>query len=136
MGGKAHLIFIVFMMAVFLAACEVPDQPDLNLEGTSWQVSEIMGRSVNDDLDVSANFDNGTISGNAPCNVYSADYTQDDDELIIGIPIMTQILCEENIMEAESAFTEALSLVSNFEIDGDNLLLFDETGKTVLLLER
>ncbi len=125
------------LLTVILAGCNAAGAPDPDLEDTSWYVLEINGSPVPENIEITAIFTDEVISGEAPCNVYTAEYTQDGSRINIDSPIMTQIYCEEeNVMETEEAFTRALDTVRQVELDGDNLLMQDADGEVVLLLER
>ncbi len=137
MISKLSLFLAILILAVFLAACNAADPPDPNLEGTNWFVVEISGDVLPEEIEITANFTDETIGGEAPCNVYAADYTQDGSQISIGDPIMTQIYCdEENVMETEDAYMQALDSVRQVELDEGNLLMKDDDDEVVLMLER
>ena len=132
---RLSLLLMVLMLALFLAACNSVDAPDPNLDGTSWYVLEINGEPLPEGIEITANFTDETIGGEAPCNIYTAEYSQDGNRVSIGAPLMTQMYCdEENVMETEEAFTTALVSVRQLELEDNNLLMQDEDGEVILLL--
>lgn len=132
---RLSLLLMVLILALFLTACNTVDAPDPNLDGTSWYVLEINGEPLPEGIEITANFTDETIGGEAPCNIYTAEYSQDGNQVSIGAPLMTQMYCdEENVMETEEAFTTALVSVRQLELEGNNLLMQDEDGEVILLL--
>lgn len=137
MNARFIVLFSLLIVIALLASCEVATEPDPDLDGTSWIVIEINGNPVPEGIAISAHFTDGVIGGEAPCNVYSAEYTQSGSEMNIDPPIMTQMYCdEENVMETEEGFTRALDSVKQVELEGDLLFMQDAGGDVVLLLER
>ncbi len=133
---RLKLFPTALLLAVFLSACNAAEAPDPNLENTSWNVVKINGEPLPEGIEITAIFTDETIGGNAPCNVYTADYSQDGSQINIDAPIMTQIYCdEENVMETEEAFTQALVSVRQVKLEGNNLLMLDDRETVALLLE-
>ncbi len=136
---KARLwpLVMVLLLAGLLTSCNAVEAPDPDLENTSWHVLEINGSPLPEGIEITANFTDDVVGGEAPCNVYSAEYSQDGSQINIDAPIMTQMYCEEgNVMETEEAFTRALVAARQIALEGDNLFMQDADGKVVLLLER
>jgi len=134
-GSK--LLLVVLVSGLLLAACNAAEAPDPNLDGTSWYVLEIRGEPLPGGIEITAIFTDETVGGEAPCNIYTAEYTQDGSQIKIDDPVMTQIYCDqENVMETERAFTRALDSARQVDLEGDNLLMQDGRGEIVLLLER
>ncbi len=137
MMTRLKFILAVFLLAVLLAACNTVDAPDPNLEDTSWQVAEINGEPLPEGIEITAHFTDETVGGQAPCNVYTAEYKQDGAQIDVDDPIMTQLYCEEeNVMDTEEAFTRALTSARRVELEGDNLLMLDDSDAVLLLLNR
>lgn len=137
MKNRFIILFSLLIALAFLASCEVATEPDPDLDGTSWIVIEINGNPVPEGIMITSHFADGVIGGEAPCNVYSAEYTQSGSEMSIDPPIMTQMYCdEENVMETEEGFTLALDKVRQVELEGGLLFMQDAGGDVILLLER
>lgn len=137
MKTQSKLLILVasLLLTAALAACSVPGSPVLDLKGSSWQVIEINGQAVSENIDLTANFsEDGQIAGNAACNQYFSDYTQDGSSLTFGMIGMTKMMCSDaGLMETESAFAQALESVQRFEEKGEIIRLLDADGKVVLV---
>ena len=79
--------------------------------------------------------DDGTVSGSAGCNTYSASATFDENDqslVTISQAISTEMLCfAEGIMEQESAYLAILPAVSSFDFDGEHLKLYNANGDVI-----
>ena len=76
----------------------------------------------------------GTVTGNAACNSYSAEYRGSGEELVIGSVVSTLMYCaDDSTMEQERIFFQLLSQVRSFEIDGDILTLYGSGGRELLV---
>ena len=118
-----------------LAACAKDDA--LGLDGTLWRLESYLnadGETVQAlaDVDVTATFDGGRLSGSAGCNQYGATYTRRGNKLTLELLEVTLMLCQsEPIMAQEGAYVEALSRVARYRVTGDELDLLDEDGAVV-----
>lgn len=106
-----------------------------SLEGTSWLMLSYnngQGGLVSALLstEITAKFMDGTVSGSAGCNSYSAPYELDGDHISVGPAATTRMFCgePEGIMEQENQYLEALQSVVTFEINADVLEMFDGDG--------
>jgi heat shock protein HslJ len=72
----------------------------------------------------------GTVSGFAGCNSYSASYSVDGDSIEIGPAISTQKACSEpeGVMETEFAYLTALQTAVTFESVANELTLRNADG--------
>jgi heat shock protein HslJ/LysM repeat protein len=108
-----------------------------SLPGTSWTVigynngkggvvSVIIG------TELTAVFgEDGTLSGSAGCNNYTASYEADDDgNVSIGPAATTRMMCSEpeGIMEQESQYLAALETAATYNIEGERLQLRTAEG--------
>ncbi len=80
--------------------------------------------------------DDGSVSGSAGCNTYSASYTVDGNSLSVGVPVATKMVCDAEIMAQENIFLADLMSSVGYEISGDTLSTWDETGQKVLEFTR
>jgi heat shock protein HslJ len=80
----------------------------------------------------SATFADGTVSGSAGCNQYTASYTVDGDELEIGTVASTNMACPPPADRVEREFLAALDRVASWQVDGGELVLADADGKELL----
>jgi heat shock protein HslJ len=72
----------------------------------------------------------GEIGGTAACNRYGGEVSIDGDRLAVGAMSMTEMGCDQAVMDAESAYLAALGAVTGWERSGDQLML---TGESVEL---
>ncbi|MGD2040169.1 MAG: Gmad2 immunoglobulin-like domain-containing protein [Anaerolineae bacterium] len=89
------------------------------LEGVNWYLTETTTGQI------TARFQDGRVSGSAGCNNYFGSYilTPGSDALEIGELATTRMMCEEAVMEQESAFLQALSATTAYSVDDDLLTL-------------
>ena len=82
---------------------------------------------------VTAQFQDGRLSGHSGCNRYTASYTLDGDSLSIGPDIGgTSMACPPAQMAVEQAYLGRLPQVTAFAIDGTTLTMTDDQDKTIL----
>jgi heat shock protein HslJ len=110
----------------------------VSLEGTSWQLTGLNTglamMSPVDDSEITATFEDGTVSGTAGCNQYNAPYTLEDATLTIGPAAGTRMACmePEGVMEQEADYLAALEDVVTYTVLRDQLRLTDADGATLL----
>jgi heat shock protein HslJ len=109
------------------------------LTGVTWileagSAEALIGEVVPDTAVVSARFgDDGTVSGSAGCNSFSGSYSvADDGGISIDPGAMTQMACDEPLMQLEAEYMAALDEARSFEVidEGGGLLL--SGGRTPL----
>ena len=77
-------------------------------------------------------FDSKAASGSAGCNNYSAGFTLRNTNLSIEQAMSTLMACVDNqAMQQETNFMMLLSKVVSYQIGGNSLILFTETGETL-----
>jgi heat shock protein HslJ len=84
---------------------------------------------------MTAYFDeDGTLSGSAGCNNYTAAYEVDGDKITIGPAITTRMFCgdPEGIMDQEMQYLAALDMVTAYQFEDDRLILMDSEGRRVV----
>jgi heat shock protein HslJ len=108
-----------------------------SLEGTAWVLAADAPLGVAlEAIAVTAQFEDGRLSGNSGCNSYGTTYEVDGDSLTIGSEIeSTQMACPPAQMAVERAYLARLPKVAGFTIDGDKLALTDDQGETILRYE-
>lgn len=114
----------------------VPAPPSA-LEGTLWQLDGLIsGETASSTLagtTTTAIFKDGTLSGSAGCNQYSARYTLAVNSLVVSEIITTKMACDAAIMRQEQEFLGALREVSSLNIEGSRLELVHPRGSLVFL---
>jgi heat shock protein HslJ len=96
-----------------------------NLTGKVWALTELMGKPPAAGVGISAEFSSdGKVSGSAGCNRYSGTYTVSGNSITISSSVATtMIMCDESVMEQESAYLKALAEAKTYAVNGDQLTL-------------
>lgn len=81
--------------------------------------------------------DDGTLSGSAGCNAYSAPYRVNETGLTVDRGIATKTSASEpaGIMEQEGAYLTLLRSAAGYRIVGDALVIIDGDGTAILFYE-
>lgn len=79
----------------------------------------------------------GTLSGSAGCNAYSAPYRVNETGITVERVIATKASASEpaGIMEQEGAYLALLRSSAGYRIVGDTLVVIDGTGRAILFFE-
>jgi heat shock protein HslJ len=91
------------------------------------------------DTQVTAVFgEDGTLSGSAGCNTYTASYTTERGTIEIGEPAVTRKACVEpaGVMEQEQAYLDALPRATSYRVEGATLSLLTPEGTYVAIYQR
>jgi heat shock protein HslJ len=112
-------------MMVLAACTSQGSQQGGDLTGTVWALTELMGKPPVAGTGISAEFTaDGKVSGSAGCNRYSGSYTVSGNNITFSSPMAsTMMMCEQAVMDQESAYLNALGEVTAFAINGDQLTL-------------
>jgi heat shock protein HslJ len=108
------------------------------LEGTKWVLDSYLSREgvlvgVLPDTQISAEFQDGQVGGNAGCNSYFGGYELGDGSLEIGMLGMTEMYCfPEEVMDQEGQYLAVLASAASYKLEGDRLEIADSEGNTVL----
>jgi heat shock protein HslJ len=110
-----------------------------NLTDTLWQATGYNNGkeavvSVVIDTEITAVFGpDGTLTGNAGCNDYFAEYKVDGGQITIGPAGSTKKFCAEpeGIMDQESQYLASLEMAQVYRIEGDRLELRTTDGALV-----
>lgn len=118
---------LLVVMTMVLVGCSQSNV----LVGSEWELTRINGEGVVDDSRVSLSFDEDQLGGNSGCNSYFADYALSGRNGIkIGETGMTLMAClDSELMSQEMRYTSFLSRVSEYSLDGDELVLVGEGGE-------
>jgi heat shock protein HslJ len=133
-----------------LVACALPPAPPQRnapaaattggtdpLSGTTWSLvtyADAQGatQAALPDVDARLTFRSGRVAGTAGCNRLNGAYQVSGSSLTFGPAASTMMACPEPQMQQEAGVTAALANVASFEISGDQLVMKDATGATVL----
>jgi len=106
-----------------------------SLTDTLWQATQInngVGGAISllAETTITAVFGtDGTLSGNASCNIYNTTYEANDGNMNINPSIITtRRACAEPIAEQEGQYLTALANATTYTIVGDKLELRDANG--------
>ena len=141
------IALVLFAAAAFLAACApgniIPPPPGeevtLTLEGTSWVLVEMNGALPVENTQITLNFNEEALGGNAGCNSYGGSYIAGPGgELGIGEVFRTLMACLEpdGVMEQEDEYLSTLERAGSYIIDNDTLIIMDSAGASILTFER
>lgn len=122
----------VMLTSLLLAGCGA-DAGAEQLASTEWELDELNGRDALDDVSVTMRL--GTddeLSGSSGCNRYIGSWESGEDYRITLLPGgMTMMLCDEGVMTQETEFLAALAAATTFDLDDDELELYDADGRQV-----
>ena len=120
------------------AATETPSAQTSNLEGQTWKLdwyldSQGKQTKVLAGTEITAEFKDGNLAGNAGCNNYFGTYQVDGNMLKVSGIGSTMMAClETGVMEQEQAYLAALGQSATFQAQADSLQIADASGKTIL----
>jgi heat shock protein HslJ len=118
-------------VALVLAACTSSSSPTGgDLTGKFWALTELMGKPPVAGTGISAQFTTDSkVSGSAGCNRYNGTYTVSGSNITFFSPLATtMVMCEQTVMDQESAYLKALGEAKTFAIRGDQLTLAGADG--------
>ncbi len=119
------------------SASSAPTSSDeaVSLDGTAWALVSYGDptdpQAVAPNSEVTAEFADGDISGNASCNTYNATIELSNGAITIGPARTTRMACRE-FGEQEQTFLAALSTASSYEMAGDELRISYDDGAGML----
>jgi heat shock protein HslJ len=132
--SKIWLVTSLCLGMMILVACGAPSsQQGGDLTGKVWALTQLMGKPPVAATGISAEFTaDGKVSGSAGCNRYNGTYTVSGSNISISSPLAsTMMMCEQAVMDQESAYLKALGEAKTFAVNGDQLTLKGGDG-TVL----
>ncbi|WP_158965389.1 META domain-containing protein [Chachezhania sediminis] len=92
-----------------------------DLTGKTWVLQALNGEAFPPSEATLIFGDDGRISGAAPCNQYSAKLQSQPPAFQVGPIASTRMACPE--MQEETAFFNALGVVTSMTLDGNNMVL-------------
>jgi len=116
-----------------------PSTPAPSLANSNWKVIEVEGVPVPDSAQASLAFDDaGQVSGETPCNRYSATVMLSGNSMTFSPMTSERISCPDTTgLQNERDFLVDMQGVKTYEMDGDgHLRLIDANGQTVIRLQR
>ena len=106
------------------------------LEGPIWRLTGVAHadgqlHTVPSDIEATATFAKGSVSGSGGCNRYTAGYAVDDGKLTIGSAAATMMACPEPQTAVEQPFMAALAVATTYRIEDGQLNLLDVQGQKI-----
>ncbi len=129
------LNLITLCTSVLVTGCVTPRSPDHMKQLTEknrWELAHWGSHAVpygDDGEPVILTFKDGTVSGHAGCNRYSAGITfgPKAGDVTVSRGVTTRMACEPRRMEFETAFIRAFEASVRYRLDGESLLFESET---------
>ena len=105
--------------------------------GGSWRLAGWTLSSLDPiPFQITARFEDGTISGSSGVNTYSGQYKSGPaNSFAVRDISSTEMAGPEAAMRAEAAYTELLSQARAYNDTGDALILYDQSGNESLRFE-
>lgn len=119
-----------------LAACQDPGERSVAMlrPGSSFAVARIDGALAPDGTTLEVG-ERGRVTGQAPCNRYSGQLTEQGGAMTVSGLVMTRMACAEPDRNlAEMRFGLALGSITAARRSGDAIALIDPEGKVRLVL--
>jgi len=132
---------IIFLCLVsYVSASEITTY-DRSFVGTEWSVTSFLSGSemvsVLSSYPITMNFaPDGWVFGSAGCNQFSGSYELEGDtnSLTIGPLLTTRMMCEQQAMDQETAFTQVVSGVASY-YNEETFTLNGADGQAIVVLE-
>ncbi|NRP12932.1 hypothetical protein XMM379_000914 [Aliiroseovarius sp. xm-m-379] len=124
-------INVLAISLLTLAACNDETLSGYAPEKTTWVWQELDGGPAPARATLTLG-PRGQVSGQAPCNSYSAKVTVPYPWFELGNIIATRRACPE--LADETAYFSALEAMSLAEVSGDTLLLSNDAGRDMLFV--
>jgi heat shock protein HslJ len=126
---------IIIILAAPVSACTTRNQAaQVELEDSTWVLTSLENSHPIDGRQLTIQFENGQVSGNAGCNSYGGSYTIKADEISFDAIFSTEMAClePEGLMKQEQAYLGLLQAASRFEATEGELRVF--VGEDPLLI--
>ncbi len=110
------------------------------LEGPRWVLVDYLNEAGETvaaaaDVEATAEFNGGSVSGNGSCNRYSGSYAVDGNNLTIGPLASTMMACfSDEVTQQETNFLANLQAAATYAIEGDRLMIANADGVVTLNL--
>jgi uncharacterized lipoprotein YbaY len=109
----------------------------VNLEDHLWLLVSLAGQTVIPGTQVTAEFNEGQVTGVSGCNNYNAPYQMSGENLTVGPAATTRMACVEpqGVMEQEAQYLSLLGSAATYRIESRQMSILDATGQVVLVFE-
>ncbi|MEN0051061.1 MAG: META domain-containing protein [Bacteroidota bacterium] len=119
-------ILLIFSLLTLLN-CKTSQLKPINLDGTTWQLKNMIKESVAQS--VSLSFKGDKIEGESFCNQYFSNYEAGDGKISIEAVGATKRSCP--LMNMEQQFFELLTTVNTYRMKDGELYLQSEQGNLI-----
>lgn len=124
----------LFTTGLLLAACATAQSAELN---GKWRLTEIADKSVPHTRSSISFLDKDqTFSATAGCNSFFGYYRTDNKTLLLSNPAVTMKGCPEDLAALEAMLANALNNVASYQIQQNQLKIYNSRGQLVLKAER
>ena len=134
---KFYAVFLIFS---FVISCDDPyNLMDTHeqLIGTSWNLEEIEGDIVSDQLISTIEFsEKNKISGLAGCNRYFSSYVIGNTGFKVGEIALTKMLCPKKFVDHENNFIRSIQSATYLKLDNEMLHIHSVDKKILLKFSR
>ncbi|MBC7770736.1 MAG: META domain-containing protein [Phycisphaerales bacterium] len=117
--------------ALIAGAC-ASTAPENALAGTQWRVATL-GANTYTEQGPTIEFAGDRVVGSGGCNRFFGGYRTEGEAVSFSEIGSTEMACEPQIMQSETAFFQALAASRTFRRLGDTLILGDANGGTIVL---
>jgi heat shock protein HslJ len=138
MRASRNLTLLAVTILLALTACK-PATPAGGFSANSWLLTTLDGKPVGDGIVTAEVTGEGTVSGSAGCNQYTANYTTSGSSITFQPDIATtQMACPDYLMQLETAYLTALGQAASYLASNENtnLTLLDTQGKELATFTR
>jgi len=98
---------------------EPTEEPGGEIEGINWSLNGTLPAA-----EIIALFEGGAVFGSSGCNPYSASYQLNGDSITISGLTGGQALCEDDVMQQEARYLNALGAAQTYEVKRGTLRIF------------
>ena len=114
--------FLSLLSVLALTACAADAAPSHGLSGTSWRFLKIDGMETVAH-GTRLEFQDGNLGANVGCNGMGGPWRVEDDRLIAGPLVQTEMYCEGAVWDQEKAVGALLAAAPSVEFRDDRLIL-------------
>lgn len=131
---KTAMFSALTVLVLVLSGCV--GKQSISLERTGWKlVAWSISSMKADAFEITANFDDKTMSGKSAVNSYSGSYSIDGYDITFGQFVSTEMAGPEDAMRAESNFFELIKQVKTLKVEGIKMFFRDSQGYDLLVFE-
>lgn len=138
-SNSLRTLLLSLLFSLLVACSTVAGSGQAKLSGVTWKLTSFLndqGQVVNafPGVETTMKFEDGSVSGKAGCNSYSAKFKTNGENITFSEAISTMMACEtpQGAMDQESAFLRALPSAAKFKVSGNTLEIYDKNGALLL----